>query len=376
MSIQPASTTEPPTPPQTSSALASGQSRVWLTYALIAVLVAVYGREIAIAGTNTFSLNATDLAAAGGLSLDLVNSGQWFRVLSAPFLHANPIHLGMNCLVLFFAGRLLERIVGTMWFAVVYLSAGLGGALGSLQINPPNMVTVGASGALMGVVAALGVCSYHFPHGPLRSSMRAMALNVLIPSLLPVFNAATIGATRVDIAAHVGGAVTGAIVARMIMAVWPPTDLLPRCRWLAATIAALGFVALGFAPIAIHRAVELIPEVDVPITDVGQHYQGPKLAAKYPHDPRARLFHAYGLMDTGDLNGAESELRAGLAEIDNLPYSLTSGVEMALRTNLAIVQQQRGNTQDARATAAPVCRSGASDLAPARLALAVHHLCE
>jgi len=358
-------------------AQASGQAPVWLTYALLAALVLAYFVEIT--GAKTFSPSAGDLAAAGGLSLNLVRSGQWFRIVTAPFLHGGPIHLAMNAIVLFYAGKLLERTIGTTWFAVVYLVAGLGGALGSLLINPANTVTVGASGALMGVVAALGICSFHFPYGPLRTSMRAMALNVLIPSLLPVFNAVG-GGAHIDIAAHVGGALAGAIVAGMVVAVWPPTDLLPRYRWLAAGIAALGLVALGMTLTVASRqlgaAVELIPEADVPITEVGRRYQGAKLAARYPHDPRARLFHAFALMDAGDLAGAESELRAGLAEKDVLRYALTPNVEMILRANLAAVLQQRGNTQEARATAAPVCWSVAPDLAPVRQALTSRKLCE
>jgi rhomboid protease GluP len=376
-------------------AQASGKSRVWLTYALIAVLAVVYGCEIAIAQTKSFSLSAADLAAAGGLSRNFVDYGQWFRVLTAPFLHANPIHLGMNALVLFFAGRLLERTIGTMWFAVAYLVAALGGAFGSMLINPPYVVTVGASGALMGVVAALGICSYHFPCEPLgsrmrtltfyalapfpyglRSRMRNLALYVLIPSLAPMIRPAPLGGSHIDYAAHVGGALAGVLVGAAILQVWSPTDLLPRYRWLATTIAAIGLAALAFTPLAVHRSIALIPEADVPITDVGQHYQGPKLAAKYPHDPRARLFHAYALIDKGDVDGAERELRGGLADIDNLPYALKHGVEMALRANLALVLSQRGNTQDAKGIAASVCRSDPQDIVPLRQALADRSLCD
>jgi hypothetical protein len=184
------------------------------------------------------------------------------------------------------------------------------------------------------VVAALLTCGFRFPPGPTRTRLQVIGLQVLIPSLLPAFNAISTTGLRVDLGAHVGGALGGGFVGLVILQVWPPTDVVPRLRWV---VAPLGIVALVVAAPTLWAAwrmgqvaVQLIPEADVPISDVGQRYQGAKLAAKYPHDPRARLFHAMVLTESNHLDSAEAELRAGLAETEAFRSGLLPSVEAQL----------------------------------------------
>ena len=92
---------------------------------------------------------------------------------------------------------------------------------------------------------------------------------------------------------------------------------------------------------------------DVPITDVGQSYQAPKLVARYPRDPRARLFQGVAFISTGDLAGAERELRAGLAETYILKTALKPAVDMQLRANLALVLLRSRRADEARSLARP-----------------------
>ena len=357
-------------------AAACGRSTAYLTYALLAVLVAAFAGEIvfAVDPAPAWTPSVRSLVADGALSSPLVRAGQWFRILTAPFLHANPFHLVMNALVLLFAGRMLEGHIGTAWFATVYLVGALGGSLGSLLINPVNMVSVGASGAIMGVLAAMWVCGFRFPSGPQRSRLQLLALQVLIPSLLPI--ATAVAGTRVDFAAHIGGAVGGALVGLAIIGLWPALRVLPRLQWLAATVAALGLVALATALPRLYLAGLLIPEADVPISDVGQSYQAPKLVARYPRDPRAHLFQGVAFISTGDLAGAERELRADLAETYILKTALKPAVDMQLRANLALVLLRRQRADEARSLARPVCQSGDTDMREIRARLAQLHLCE
>jgi rhomboid protease GluP len=124
-----------------------------LTFAILAILIAVFAAEIVYgigAPSDLLQPTIATLVAFGGLSHDLVfKSGEWYRLLSAPFLHANAAHLGMNAFALFVAGRTLERLIGRAWFGAVYAVGALAGSALSLELNSPQVVGVGASGAIM-----------------------------------------------------------------------------------------------------------------------------------------------------------------------------------------------------------------------------------
>ena len=77
------------------------------------------------------------------------------------------------------AGSLLERAVGKLWFAAFFVVGALGGAAGSLLVNPHSLVSVGASGAIMGLFAAMFVISFRYTSGHDRSSLQRRAVQVL-----------------------------------------------------------------------------------------------------------------------------------------------------------------------------------------------------
>ena len=82
-----------------------------------------------------------------------VSEGEWWRLITATFLHYGPLHLGMNMLVLWFIGPPLEEYFGHGRYMLVYLVSGLAGSAGAL-IFSPNALTVGASGAIWGIMGA------------------------------------------------------------------------------------------------------------------------------------------------------------------------------------------------------------------------------
>lgn len=178
------------------------------TPALVALLSTVFLGELAFAPR----LDAPALAALGGLNRDLVlEDGQWFRLISAVFLHGSVIHLLCNAAVLGFAGWNLERIVGSRWLAAVYAAGALAGAFMSMLYNPPNVVSVGASGAIMGLLAALFVLTFRERWGAARLERQVFLLRLLVPALLPVAAGA-----HVDVSAHIGGAIGGAVIGLLV----------------------------------------------------------------------------------------------------------------------------------------------------------------
>jgi membrane associated rhomboid family serine protease len=223
----------------------------WLTFAILVVLIAVFTLENMFAVTPSgrgLTPSIATLIAFGALSHKLMAFyGQWYRLFTAPLLHANLPHIVGNCIALVWGGWLLERLVGRLWFFAFFTLGALGGSLFSLAVNPVDLVSVGASGALMGMFAALFVGSFRYPSGSAsRTRLLINSLRILIPSLLPFLHTSTVG--RVDYGAHIGGTLSGAALALVLLKGWPEGARIPQFRIAAASICAIGallFVASG-----------------------------------------------------------------------------------------------------------------------------------
>lgn len=156
------------------------------------------------------------LVAMGGISKDFVlDQHQWWRLVAGPLLHADLVHIALNGLVLVFAGFLVESLVGkARWIAIYGVGAILGGVFSAL-FNPPSIVSVGASGAGMALLAAVFVLAFALDVPAERSALQINAARFLVPSLLPMATSRSGG--HVDFAAHFGGAIGGAVVALLLL---------------------------------------------------------------------------------------------------------------------------------------------------------------
>ena len=143
-----------------------------------------------------------------GLLPVAVETGQYERIITAAFLHAGLLHLAVNMFTLYIVGTPLERVLGAGRYLTIYLLSAVGGSLLSLWLSPAWTVGVGASGAIYGLFGALVV---------LRKQIGADArgLAVLIGLNLVI----TFAVPNVSWQAHIGGLVTGVLVALVIAAV-------------------------------------------------------------------------------------------------------------------------------------------------------------
>jgi rhomboid protease GluP len=361
----------------------------WLTFALLAALTGVFICELVFGldpPTGLLQPSVRTLAAMGGSNWNLVvANGEWYRMISAPFLHGGLIHLALNGFVLLWAGPLLEGLLGRAWYAAIYAVSGVAGVVVSLAFNPASVVSVGASGALMGVLACLFVVSFHFTVGPMRNRLQSVALQVLIPSLIPI--ATSLTGQHVDFGAHLGGVLGGAFIGLILLGNWPDTERLPRLRGLAAAIGVAGLAAAFVTPwmaansfLKTRHELELramlIPNSELPRTDADMKKQVESLAGRYPHDPRPRLFRGITMLDAGDSAGAERELRAGLADAEIFKDLLPPRVETLVRTNLAIALNDTQKKAEAKAIAAPVCRVDTAENRPTRTRLKRIGVCD
>ena len=365
--------------PSADAAVASSDV-AYVTYALLAVLVVAFAAECVFAIGPLKGLLQPSLAtleALGGLHWPrVVELDEWYRLLSATFLHADLLHLSLNAFVLFYAGRRLEWIIGHSWFAATYFISAVCGSLFSLALNPVNLVGIGASGAIMGILAASVVCSFHFAVGATRTQLQITALQVLIPSLLPVWLTTRSG-MLVDLGAHIGGAIGGALVGAILLAIWPRSSPMPRLRYLLA-LAGVGILGSLASLIPITRSyaafqheeellARLIPANLYPATVAAGRSQADLLVTRYPDDPRGYLFRGMNALQANNYTRAVADFRTGLEKNKEFAAVLPPAVEELLRANLALAQAALGNISDAKTTAQPVCRKDPSD--PLRRAL-------
>jgi membrane associated rhomboid family serine protease len=142
-----------------------------------------------------------------------VRHGEWWRVTTALFLHANLLHLAMNGLALWLFGSAMEKSVGRWRFLVVFLTAGSLGNLLSAMTGRYD-VSVGASSGVFGVIAAFAVAAYHL-EVPLYASMRRRLL--LLIALMVAADLTISGLEpQVDNLAHAGGFVAGLVLSILL----------------------------------------------------------------------------------------------------------------------------------------------------------------
>jgi len=206
--------------------LATGQPVATLVLMAINIIVWIGGQIVW--KTNDLLTTSPEAISKGGLfaglpsmlSLDStgrvvgysdyvgVAHGEWYRLLTAGFIHAGIIHLAMNMWVLYILGRIFEEQLGRTRMVLIYFASLFAGSLGAL-VASPDSITVGASGAIFGLMGALlsiakarGVALRH------TGLLGIVVLNLVITFGLSSY---------ISVGAHVGGLIGGAIAGLVIV---------------------------------------------------------------------------------------------------------------------------------------------------------------
>jgi rhomboid protease GluP len=208
-----------------------------------------------ILGANVMVFIA--MVIASGPSLDFTNkvmdvfganfgpytlSGQWWRLFTYMFLHGSLMHIAFNMWCLWDLGRLCESLYGRWTFAAIYLITGVAGGLASVAWNP-QVLSVGASGAIFGLAGALAASFYlgefSIPkvaiQGTLRSLLFFIGFNVIFGAMIP----------GIDNACHGGGLVSGVILGALIARMAPQHDSPRRVGVLIVVALAVVVTAFG-----------------------------------------------------------------------------------------------------------------------------------
>jgi membrane associated rhomboid family serine protease len=209
-----------------------------VTKTLIGLNVAVYVLQIG---------QANDIRGVGGtlfnngfLHGQLLANDEWWRLVTSAFLHASPIHLLFNMLMLWWFGAPLESLLGRGRFIGIYAVSILAGSAGALLISPESAV-VGASGGVFGILGAGLVLERNRIQVFGGSALLVVGFNLLLSFVL----------SYVSLGGHLGGLAGGALAMLALTqfgrkhAVYGQTDL--------ATVAGLAAVALVSVAIAYAR---------------------------------------------------------------------------------------------------------------------------
>jgi membrane associated rhomboid family serine protease len=178
-----------------------------LTYLLIGlnVLVAL-GSVLGGASASGGSIGGSTLISDGGLSGNAIEQDEYWRLLTAGFLHAGFFHLFFNMFSLWILGGMLEPAIGRLRFALIYLVSLLAGSLGALIVEPDSL-TVGASGAIFGLMGAALVVMRNRGISMMESGLGIwIGLNLIITFTIP----------NISIGGHIGGLIGGALAALVL----------------------------------------------------------------------------------------------------------------------------------------------------------------
>lgn len=177
----------------------SGSDTMLATGALVALNVVAYLAQAVQAG-GLQNADGSALVGDGAVFGPAIADGEWWRLLTGGFLHASIIHIGFNMYLLWILGGTLERYVGTGRFLAIYFSAVLWGSVGALVLSPDS-ATIGASGGVFGLMAALYLLERQRGVTLLGSSVgMLLLLNLGITFVLP----------GISIGGHIGGIAGGA----------------------------------------------------------------------------------------------------------------------------------------------------------------------
>ncbi|MDD6224557.1 MAG: rhomboid family intramembrane serine protease [bacterium] len=167
----------------------------------------------------------------------LIRLGEYYRLLTGTFLHADLIHLLFNCYALWIIGSQLESFMGKSKYLIIYLASGLIGSLTSITFsqNP----SVGASGAIFGLLGSMLYFGYHY---------RVYLGNVLKSQIIPliIFNLLIgVMTTGIDNFAHIGGLIGGILITIAIGVKYKSTTFEKINGWIVFTIFTIFMVYMG-----------------------------------------------------------------------------------------------------------------------------------
>ena len=213
-----------------------------VTVAILMVLVVIFLAEVRVGALASREA----IVAMGALARERVVAGEYWRLLTAPWLHGGVDHLVGNGIALFILGMLCEAAFGRAQFVLLYVLSGLAGSVVSLAVSVGP--SVGASGAIFGLQGA-AIMLFRLHRDRLLVRDRRVGFVLLVWAIYTI--AAGLMQPFVDNGAHIGGALGGALIARrlhpVVLSPLPPERAAALRRWLWLVAALLAAALVGWS---------------------------------------------------------------------------------------------------------------------------------
>jgi len=212
-----------------------------VTVVILVVLVVTFLVEVRVGALASREA----IVAMGALARERVAAGEYWRLLTAPWLHGGVDHLVGNGIALFILGMLCEAAFGRAQFVLLYVLSGLAGSLGSLAVSVGP--SVGASGAIFGLQGA-AIVLFRLHRDRLLVRDRRVGFVLLVWAIYSI--ASGLMQPFIDNGAHIGGALGGALIARrlhpVVLSPLPPERAAALRRWLWLVAALLAAALVGW----------------------------------------------------------------------------------------------------------------------------------
>jgi membrane associated rhomboid family serine protease len=185
------------------------------TFVLIGINVAVWLGVQASGGRTSTLLDKLSLLPASSLRRSAdgsvvvvkgVSDGAWWQILTSVFTHQELLHIGFNMLALYFLGPMLEQVLGRARYLALYLVSGIAGSAAVMLFSDPHTQSLGASGAIFGLMGALAVVALKV-RGQVQSILMWIGFNLIF----------TFTVSGISWQAHLGGLVTGALLGAVMV---------------------------------------------------------------------------------------------------------------------------------------------------------------
>jgi membrane associated rhomboid family serine protease len=328
------------------------------TTSLLVMNIALFAALAGVSG-EAFLPNLPYVVALvnfGGAVKAFIAQGEYWRLVTAMFLHIGILHVAINCYALWIVGQQVEKLYGSARFVVLYFLTGLAGSAASYLAPTHGAPSAGAAGAIFGLFGVLFVFGIRYHDelpGVFRRAFGARVFPTIAINLIITFSIAFI-----DKGAHVGGLLAGMALAA-IMPYARPGERRAPVVWRAAATACIAVIIASFA-LAYVSPKRMADDIDVPGILVDESDSVQRFVYRYNRSDRARARTAAALTAVAAGRPVEqgiAALAAEAAEDARKARGLDPNADALLDRQAALLDRAAALLEDAgrgRASAAEV----------------------